>query len=215
VQILAGSGDLVLMTALVGLGRLLLELRRASASELAALACRRLAAAGSRSHRRRAVAADRRARAPRAARGPGPAHARLLVAAPESLVDLAVPRLVSDAPLSTADRAAPLRGARAALRLPLRRRRDAGAGRARPALHDRARTWPLAAVPRSSCYWGSDGYTPVYALLLQVPGFSLLRYPQKYLLPARSAWRCWRRPEPSRSHATGQRRRASRAMRWP
>jgi hypothetical protein len=102
---------------------------------------------------------------------------------PGSLVDLAVPRLVSEAPLSASERGRifegrePLLGclylgvltlALALLGLVLRQPRAA----------------PLAAGAALFLVLSLGRHTPLYALLLELPAFGLLRYPQKYLLAA-------------------------------
>ena len=46
------------------------------------------------------------------------------------------------------------------------------------------RAVPLAAGAAFFLLLSLGRHTPLYALLLELPGFSLLRYPQKYLLPA-------------------------------
>ena len=102
---------------------------------------------------------------------------------PASLVDLTVPRLVTDLPLSAEARGEIFEGrepllaclylglvpvALAALGLGLRGRLAAPAGAG-------FLFFVIAALGR---------HTPVYGLLLGVPGFGLMRYPQKFLLPA-------------------------------
>jgi hypothetical protein len=181
-QILAGSGDLVLMTGLACLGRLLLELRRRGPAELAARAVP-LALATALALALGAVqwlpTVERGLHGLRAAqdlrtRAYWSLH-------PESLIDLAVPRLVSDAPLSTADRERLFEG-----REPLFACLYVGvvtlALGALGLLLDPGRAWPLAGGAAVFLLLGLGRHTPAYALLLQLPGFSLLRYPQKYLL---------------------------------
>ena len=182
-QIVAGSGDLVLMTALVGFGRLLLELRGGRASGLARLLPSLALAAGL------TLAIGAVQWLPTLERGLHGLRATqdLRTRAywslhPESLVDIAVPRLVSDAPLSRADRERLFEGREplfACLYVGVVTLALAALGLAL----DRARTWPLAAGAALLVLLSLGRYTPVYALLLQVPGFSLLRYPPKYLLP--------------------------------
>ena len=102
---------------------------------------------------------------------------------PASLFDLTVPRLVTDLPLSAEARGEMFEGrepllaclylglvpvALAVLGLALRRRLAAPAGAG-------FLFFVTAALGR---------HTPVYGLLLGVPGFGLMRYPQKFLLPA-------------------------------
>ena len=184
-QVLAGSGDLVLMTALLALGPVLLALgRRPRRAELLALA-RGLALASVLALGIGAVqwlpTLERALHGFRASQDLR-THAYWSLH-PRSLVDLAVPRLVSDAALSPAERENLFEGrepllaniyvgvvtlALAVLALVLRQ----------------PRAGPLALALAAFLVASLGRHTPLYAWLLEVPGLSLLRYPQKYLLPA-------------------------------
>jgi hypothetical protein len=107
---------------------------------------------------------------------------------PASLLDLVVPRLLADAPLSAGLRQILFEG-----RGPLLTCLYLGAGAA-----------PLAALgllgrPHPLRAWAAAGftllvllalgrYTPVYGLLASVPPYSMLRYPMKYMIPAALCW---------------------------
>ena len=184
-QVLAGSGDLVLMTALLALGRALLEFGRRPARVALVPVARGLALAAALALGISAVqwlpTVERAVHGFRAAqdlrtRAYWSLH-------PWSLVDLAVPRLVSQAELSPAARQLLFEGrepllsciyvgvvtlALAGLGLALREPRSV----------------PLAAGLAALTVASLGRHTPLYAWLLEVPGLSLLRYPQKYLLPA-------------------------------
>jgi hypothetical protein len=102
---------------------------------------------------------------------------------PVSSVDLVVPRLVSDLPLSPAWRGRLYEG-----REPLLACLYLGAVPLALALLGVA-LGPGRAAPAATglCLFVAASlgrHTPLYALLLSVPGFGLLRYPQKFLLPA-------------------------------
>jgi hypothetical protein len=184
-QILAGSGDLVLMTALMALGRVLLELgRRPGRAALTALA-RGLALAAALALGIGAVqwlpTVERAVHGHRAAqdlrtRAYWSLH-------PRSLVDLVVPRLVSQADLSPAERELLFEGREPLLSCIY-------VGVVTMALAGLALTLreppsvPLAAGLAAFTVTSLGRHTPLYAWLVEVPGFGLLRYPQKYLLPA-------------------------------
>ena len=102
---------------------------------------------------------------------------------PASLVDLAVPRLVADLPLSLASRAALFEGRGPLLAdvylgvVPLALGLVALLLRSRPA--------PVTASGVLALVLLSMGrHTPLYGLLWKLPGFGLLRYPPKLLIPA-------------------------------
>jgi hypothetical protein len=184
-QLLAGSGDLCLATGMLGVAGAAWYLVAARPS---APALKRVALAG-------ALAACLAGAlgalqwlptARQAALGsrPGQGEAATYWSLhPLSLVDLAVPRLVSDAPLG--------RGAQRALfesRSPLLAGLYlgvttlvlgilglAGGGRGARLSAAAAAFFLLASLGR---------HTPLYTLLEALPGFALMRYPQKHLLPA-------------------------------
>ncbi len=134
---------------------------------------------------------------------------------PASLADLAVPRLVSDLPLSEASRASVFEGrgpllvciylgaVPLALGLLALALRGASAAAGGPALG--ALALVLLSLGR---------HTPLYGWFFALPGFHLLRYPQKLLIPAAFCvaflaalgMEAWRRP-----WAPVERRRARRA----
>jgi Bacterial membrane protein YfhO len=184
VQLLAGSGDLVLMTALLALARVLLRLRATrvrGAAQLAPPLALAAALALSISAVQWLPTLERGLSGPRAAKDFRTQTYWSLH--PASLVDLAVPRLVSESSLSTEERARLFEGreplfacvyqgvltlAFAGLALALRQPRAA----------------PLAVGASALLLLSLGRHTPLYAWLLELPGFGLLRYPQKYLLPA-------------------------------
>jgi len=181
-QLLAGSGDLVLMTALVGLGRLLLEAFGRRKGSLGALVPSLALAAGLAFSIGAVQWLPTLERGLHGSRATQDLRTRAYWSLhPESIVDFAVPRLVSDAPLTPAERQRLFEG-----REPLFACLYVGvvtlALAALGLVHDRVRTWPLAAGAALFLLLSLGRFTPVYAWLLQVPGFSLLRYPQKYLL---------------------------------
>ena len=186
VQLLAASGDMLLCAGLLGLLLACWHLARArpAARALAGTAARLLLAAalglaiGAVQWLTTADQARSGMRAVQDAR-----TSTYWSLHPASAVDLAVPRLVADLPLSPAWRvqlyegrepllaclylgAVPL--ALAVLGVAL------GPGRAAPAAAGLS-LFAVASLGR---------HTPFYALLLSLPGFGLMRYPQKFLLPA-------------------------------
>lgn len=183
-QVLAGSGDLVLMTALGALVRVALQLRGGRGRELVALLGPLSLAAAI------ALSISAVQWLPTAERGVSGLRAEQGFRTrtywslhPASLVDLAVPRLVSGAPLSSAERSQLFEG-----REPLLSCLYLGVATLSLAalglVLARARALPLAAAAAGFVLLSLGRHTPVYALLLELPGFGLLRYPQKYLLPA-------------------------------
>jgi hypothetical protein len=182
-QMLAGSGDLVLMTALVAAARLALHVGAARSRGLGEIAGRlglAAALAATLSAVQWLPTLERGASGLRAAQDDRTRTYWSLH--PASLVDLAVPRLVSEATLSADERLRLFEGreplfaclylgvvtlALGALALVLRER---GA-------------LPLAAFAALFVLLSLGRHTPLYGLLLMVPGASLMRYPQKYLLP--------------------------------
>ncbi len=183
-QLLAGSGDMCLAGGILGAGRIGWHLVRARPRDILAFAGSGFLAAGL------ALALGAVQWLPTAERARegfrttlDPRTNTYWSLHPASLVDLTVPRLVTDLPLSADARAELFEGrepllaclylglvpvALAVLGLGLRGRvaGPAGAG---------FLFFVIAALGR---------HTPVYGLLLGVPGFGLMRYPQKFLLPA-------------------------------
>ena len=183
-QVVAGSGDLVLMTALVAVARLALHFGASRGRGLGPIV-RQLALAAALAASLSAVqwlpTVERGTSGLRAAQDYRTRTYWSLH--PASLADLAVPRLVSEATLSADERLRLFEGreplfaclylgvvtlALGALALVLR---EHGAV-------------PLAASASLFVLLSLGRHTPLYALLLAVPGASLMRYPQKYLLPA-------------------------------
>ncbi len=183
-QILAGSLDLVLMTGLLALGRLAFAFARGKAAALKPALGPLTLAAGL------ALALAAVQWLPTAERGLHGLRAQQDLRTrsywslhPRSLVDFAVPRLVSDAPLSVQERGELFEGREPLLAclyvgvVPL-----ALAGLALALVP--ASGLPLAGGLSALLLLSLGRHTPAYAMLLALPGFSLLRYPQKYLLPA-------------------------------
>jgi hypothetical protein len=186
VQLTAGSGDLCLFGALLGAARLAWHLARsrpsgrrlltlAGSGAVAAALALALGAAQWLPTAERARDGFRAVLDPRAT-GYWSLH-------PAALADLAVPRLATDLPLSDTARGALFEGrepllaclylglgplALAALALALRPRRAAAPAAGTLFL-------VLAALGR---------HTPVYGVLLHLPAFGVMRYPQKFLWPA-------------------------------
>jgi hypothetical protein len=183
-QVLAGSGDLVLMTALVAAARLLLHVRSARARGLGATSAQ-LAVAAALAASLSAVqwlpTVERGASGLRAAQD---FRTRTYWSLhPASLVDLAVPRLVSEKALTADERLRLFEG-----REPLFACLYLGVvtlalGALGLVLRERGAI-PLAAGALLFVLLSLGRHTPLYGLLLAVPGASLMRYPQKYLLPA-------------------------------
>jgi hypothetical protein len=185
-QVVAGSGDLCLAGGLLGGARLALHLLRArpARARLRALAWAGALAAAL------ALALGAVQWMPTAASARQGHRAALDARTntywslhPASLADLAVPRLVSDLPLSEEARQAlfegrePLLGCLYAGVVPLALAALGLAMRAPLAL-------PAAAGLLFFVVASLGRHTPVYSLLLGLPGFSLMRYPQKFLWPA-------------------------------
>jgi len=183
-QVLAGSGDLVLMTALAALGLVALDLRRAGAPGLAGL-LRPLALAAA-----LALSISAVQWLPTLERGQSGLRAAQDFRTrtywslhPASLFDLAVPGLVSGAELRPSEREAFFEGREPLLSsLYLGVTTLALGALALILLQPPAAA--LAAGAASFVLLSLGRHTPLYALLLELPGFGLLRYPQKYLLPA-------------------------------
>jgi hypothetical protein len=185
-QLLAGSGDLCLMTALLG-GALLaghLLRRRPSVVELASLG--RPLALGT----VLAVSIGAAQWLPTADRALGGLRSTQDLRTrtywslhPASLADLAVPRLVSGLPLAVPAREALFEG-----REPLYECLYLGTvtlGLAALALVLKTPgALPLVAGAFGFVLASLGRHTPLYAWLLEVPVLGLLRYPQKYLVPA-------------------------------
>ena len=214
-QVLAGSGDLVLMTALAAAARLALHMVSARGLGIRPLAGQLVLAA--------ALAASLSAvqwlpTVERGARGLRAAQDYRTVTYwslhPGSLVDLAVPRLVAQATLSSEERLSLFEG-----REPLFACLYLGVvtlafGALALVLRERL-ALPLA-VGAALCVLLSLGrHTPIYSLLLTLPGAALMRYPQKYLFPASlcvallaaagvaAFARDWAEPERRRARALG------------
>ncbi len=183
-QVLAGSGDLVLMTALVAVARLAFHAWAARGQGLGAtLGQLALAAAlaASLSAVQWLPTVERGASGLRAAQDYRTRTYWSLH--PASLADLAVPRLVSQATLSADERLRLFEG-----REPLFACLSLGVvtlalGALALVLRERG-ALPLFASASLFVLLSLGRHTPLYALLLAVPGASLMRYPQKYLLPA-------------------------------
>jgi hypothetical protein len=185
-QLLAGSGDMCLAGAILGIARLgwFLVRERAGHGRLLSLAGSGALAATL------ALALSALQWLPTAERaregfrtGQDSRTSTYWSLHPASLFDLTVPRLVTDLPLSAEARGEMFEGrepllaclylglvpvALAVLGLALRGRLAAPAGAG-------FLFFLIAALGR---------HTPVYGLLLGVPGFGLMRFPQKFLLPA-------------------------------
>jgi hypothetical protein len=183
-EVLAGSGDLVLMTSLAGAGRLLLHLEETRGRGLGTLVpWLALAAllAASISAVQWVPTLERGASGPRASQDFRTSTYWSLH--PTAAVDLAVPRLVSEATLSNDDRLRLFEG-----REPLLSCLYLGVvtlllGLVALVLRQ-AGALPLASGALAFVLLSLGRHTPLYGLLLALPGFSLMRYPQKYLLPA-------------------------------
>ncbi len=183
-QVLAGSGDLVLMTALVALLRVALHLRATRGAGLAAL-LRPLALAAGLSLSLSAVqwlpTLERGVHGLRAAQD---FRTRTYWSLhPASLVDLVVPRLVSGAPLPPSERGRLFEGREPLLSCLYLGVATLALGALALGLRE-PRAVPLAAGAGFFLLLSLGRHTPLYAALLELPGFALLRYPQKYLLPA-------------------------------
>jgi membrane protein YfhO len=183
-QLAAGSLDLVMMTGLLAFARLALAAARGEAAKLKPALAPLALAAGL------ALGLGAVQWLPTAERGLNGLRAQqdertrsYWSLHPRSLVDLAVPRLVSDAPHSAAERAELYEGREPLLAclyvgvITLTLGGLALALAPAPAL-------PFAGGAAALLLLSLGRHTPVYALMLALPGFALLRYPQKYLLPA-------------------------------
>jgi hypothetical protein len=102
---------------------------------------------------------------------------------PGALADLVVPRVVTDLPLSEPARQALFEGREPFLACVYLGLAPLALGALGLALRPR-----LAAVPAAGAAFlvvtALGRHTPVYGLLLGLPGFGLMRYPQKFLWPA-------------------------------
>jgi hypothetical protein len=185
-QILAGSGDMCLASAVAGLARIgwYALHARPSAARLGTLAGTGLlgaSLAGAVGGLQVLPTAERAVEGSRL--GLSFADCTYWSLHPALLADLVIPRLVGDLPVSAASREVLFEGRQPllaclylgmgtlvllalALVPPDRRTLLAGAGLV---------FFLLASLGR---------HTPLYAWLLEVPGFALMRYPQKHLLPA-------------------------------
>ena len=187
-QLLSGSGDLVLMTALAGVLRLIVLARHAGL-RLAAQTAARVFAAASLALALAAVqwfptldlaARSERAEMPFAALSFWSFH-------PAESLDFVAPRLLADAPLTPAarellfDGREPLLGSLylAVLGWPLAARGAFSQGTARA-------TALLACATFLALALGRHG--PLYATIVQLPPFGMMRYPVKYLVPFSLFW---------------------------
>ncbi len=183
-QVLAGSGDLVLMTALAALGRMALHVHATRGRQISAV-LRPLALAAGIALSISAVqwlpTVERGVHGLRAAQD---FRTRTYWSLhPRSLVDLAVPRLVSGGPLSPSERARLFESREPLLSCLYLGVVTLSLGALALGLRE-PRAVPLAAGAAFFLLLSLGRHTPLYAFLLELPGFSLLRYPQKYLLPA-------------------------------
>jgi hypothetical protein len=186
-QILTGSGDMCLASALLGTARIASRLLRPSTSPAAQL--RALARYGALAALlAAALSAVQWLPTAELVGRSGRAQMDLRTASywslhPVSLVDLAVPRLVADLPLSTASRAAVFEGRGALLAciyvgvVPLALGLLALLLRSRPAAGTALGVLALVLLSLGR-------HAPLYWLFWKLPGFGLLRYPQKLLIPA-------------------------------
>ena len=183
-QLLAGSGDMCLATAVIGVARVAWHVARARPSGTAAIRLGgQLLLAASLAAALGAVqwlpTAEQASRGSRPGQGAAAAYWSLH---PLSLGDLLVPRLVAGAPLAPVAREVLFEG-----RAPLLDCVYLGA--VALALGGLA---VLAGVPGArACAAGAlfflvaalGRHTALHAALASVPGFALMRYPQKFLLP--------------------------------
>jgi hypothetical protein len=185
-QLLAGSGDMCLAGAILGTARLgwLLFRARPGAGRLLSLAASGALAATL------ALALGAVQWLPIAERAregfrtrQDPRTNTYWSLHPASLADLAVPRLVTDLPLSAAARDDLFEG-----REPLLSCLYLGVipiGLSILGLGRRGRlALPVGAGLAFFVVAALGRHTPAYGLLLGIPGFGLMRYPQKFLLPA-------------------------------
>jgi len=183
-QLLAGSGDMCLATGVIGCARIVWRLARSRPSGAEA---RRLAGAGLLAAVLAAAlgsvqwlpTAEQASRGARPAQGAASAYWSMH---PSSLADLAVPRLVAGAPLVPVVRQALFEG-----RAPLLDCVYLGAGvlvLGGLGVAAGARGARLAAAGALFFLLAALGrHTALFAALATVPGFALMRYPQKHLLP--------------------------------
>jgi hypothetical protein len=185
-QFVAGSGDLCLAGALLGTGRLAWHLvhGRPRAGRILALAGSGAVAAAL------AVTLGAAQWLPTAERARDGFRSALDPRTnaywslhPAALADLVVPRLATDLPLSDAARQALYEGREPLLSCLYLGLVPLALGALGLALRPR-----LAAVPAAGALLlvvtALGRHTPAYGLLLGLPGFALMRYPQKFLWPA-------------------------------
>ncbi len=184
-QVLAGSGDLVLMTALLALGRVLSALGPRPAASARLPVARALALAAALSLALSAVQwLPTVERAVHGFRAEQDLRTRAYWSLhPWSLVDLAVPRLVSQSELSPAARERLFEGREPLLACLYVGIVTLALGALGLVLRE-PRSVPLAAGLAALTTVSLGHHTPLYAWLVELPGFGLIRYPQKYLLPA-------------------------------
>jgi hypothetical protein len=185
VQLLAGSGDLCVMAALLGGARVAAHLvrRRPSGAELAGLVRHLVLGAALALSIGAAQWMPTASRALGGLRSTQDFRTRTYWSLhPISLADLAVPRLVSELPL-----AAPAREALFEGREPLYGCLYVGvvtlALAALALVLQAPGSLPLAAGAGGFLLASLGRHTPLYTWLLEVPVLGLLRYPQKYLVP--------------------------------
>ena len=183
-QLLAGSGDMCLASAVIGCARIAWYVVHprpspAPALRFAALGLLAAALAAALGAAQWLPTAEQAARGTRPDQGAASAYWSLH---PASLVDLAVPRLVAGTPIAPGTRAALFEG-----RAPLLDCVYAGAvvlGLAGLAVVAGPRGARLAAAGALFFLVAALGrHTVLSAALASVPGFALMRYPQKHLLP--------------------------------
>ncbi len=185
-QLVAGSGDVCLAGALLGSARVALHLARhrpslrqalslAGSGALAATLAVALGAAQWLPTAARAREGFRAVQDPRAS-----AYWSLH---PAALADLAVPRLVTELPLSAPARKAAFEGREPLLACLYLGLVPLALGALGLALRPRLAV-PLAAGLVFFVVLALGRYTPAYSLLLALPGVGLMRYPQKFLWPA-------------------------------
>ena len=185
-QLAAGSGDLCLAGAILGTGRLAWHLvhGRPGPRRVVALGASGAAAAAL------ALCLGAAQWLPTAERARDGFRAVLDARTnaywslhPGALADLAVPRVVTDLPLSEPARQALFEGREPFLACVYLGLATLALGALGLALRPR-----LAAVPAAGAAFlvvtALGRHTPVYGLLLGLPGFGLMRYPQKFLWPA-------------------------------
>lgn len=186
VQLLAGSGDMCLAGGLLGSARLGLHLARRRPSR------RRVSSLGASGALAAALALalgavqwlPTAARAREGYRSVQDARTSAYWSLhPAALADLAVPRLVTDLPLSAPARQALFEGREPLLACLYLGLVALALGALALALRPRLALPPAAGLA-FFVVAALGRHTPAYGLLLALPGFGLMRYPQKLLWPA-------------------------------